>query len=281
MGFDAGRADGIFGQRTEIAVREFQRNVGLAADGTCGPATLRALARLRRTVVGGRAQWIRESEQLHRARADAGRQVRRHRPWPRRRDRGAQYHGLDEASLAEDLAARLEGRLAAVGAQAYLTRSADLSSHGCASTVDDAERAALANGIDADLLVSLHIDASPNPLANGVAAFYFGTASLGGHRSVVGARLAALIQDEVVTRTDLLDCRTHPKTLGAAAADPDARRAPRARLPQQPGRRPPPGHPEFRDTVAEAVVVAVQRLYLPDEIERTREAFPLAVGSCG
>ena len=55
------------------------------ADGTCGPHTLKALARLRRTVAGGRAQWIRETEELHRAGPGAGRQVDRHRPRPRRR----------------------------------------------------------------------------------------------------------------------------------------------------------------------------------------------------
>jgi N-acetylmuramoyl-L-alanine amidase len=35
---------------------------------------------------------------------------------------------------------------------------------------------------------------------------------------------------------------------------------------------------EFRDALAEAVVVAVERLYLPDEAERTADAYPVAVG---
>lgn len=39
MGFDCGRVDGILGPATERALREFQRNYGLGADGTCGPAT--------------------------------------------------------------------------------------------------------------------------------------------------------------------------------------------------------------------------------------------------
>src|SRR4051795_7609263 len=50
MGFDPGRCDGIFGRQTENALREFQRNVGQAPDGTVGPKTLKALERLRRTV---------------------------------------------------------------------------------------------------------------------------------------------------------------------------------------------------------------------------------------
>jgi N-acetylmuramoyl-L-alanine amidase len=45
LGFDAGRADGIFGQATAAAMREFQRNVALNVDGICGYETLAALRR--------------------------------------------------------------------------------------------------------------------------------------------------------------------------------------------------------------------------------------------
>jgi N-acetylmuramoyl-L-alanine amidase len=280
LGFDAGRADGIFGGRTEYAVREFQRNVGLASDGTCGPQTLKALARLRRTVVGGRAQWIRETEELHRAGPTlAGKSIVID-PGHGGVDRGARHHNLEEAWLAEDLAARIEGRLTALGAQAYLTRSAEPRSHGVDGTVSDADRADLANGIDADLFLSLHVDASPNPLASGVASFYFGSYGVAGRAtgSAIGARLAALLQDEIATRTDLLDCHTHAKTwallrltrmpavrveLGYLSNAADARRL---------------ASPKFRDTLAEAVVAGVERLYLPEEINRTSETLPLAVG---
>ena len=47
LGFDAGRVDGIYGDETAAAVADFQRNVGLPADGRCGHATVRELLRLR------------------------------------------------------------------------------------------------------------------------------------------------------------------------------------------------------------------------------------------
>ena len=47
LGFDAGRVDGIFGDDTQRAVLEFQRNAGLTTDAVCGPATSAALSRLR------------------------------------------------------------------------------------------------------------------------------------------------------------------------------------------------------------------------------------------
>ena len=42
-GFDCGTADGIFGAKTETALKEFQKNHGLTADGICGLQTWTAL----------------------------------------------------------------------------------------------------------------------------------------------------------------------------------------------------------------------------------------------
>ncbi len=43
-GFPSGPFDGIYGNRTEAALKRFQRWAGLAPDGLLGPATVRALA---------------------------------------------------------------------------------------------------------------------------------------------------------------------------------------------------------------------------------------------
>lgn len=47
LGFSCGRVDSIFGAFTEGALRDFQSNTGLAADGIVGPDTVRALDGLR------------------------------------------------------------------------------------------------------------------------------------------------------------------------------------------------------------------------------------------
>ena len=258
LGFDAGRADGVFGPRTERALRGLQREYGLVPDGTCGPATLRALRQLGRKVTGGRPQVLREAEALHRSGAALPGKVVVVDPGHGGRDRGATGHGLEEASIVEDLAARLEGRLSAVGVRTLLTRGVD-------SCPTDAERAAFANDAGADLVLSLHVDRGASPHANGVASYHFGAGR--GTTSTVGEQLASLVQREVVARTDLLDCRVHEKTWELL------------RLTRMPAVRLEVGHvssprdaarlsdPAFRDTVAEAVLVAVQRLYLPADLD--------------
>ena len=47
LGFACGVVDGIFGAFSERAVREFQRNAGLHADGIAGPETARTILNLR------------------------------------------------------------------------------------------------------------------------------------------------------------------------------------------------------------------------------------------
>jgi peptidoglycan hydrolase-like protein with peptidoglycan-binding domain len=44
LGYDAGTADGVFGTKTQNAVKAFQRAEGLETDGIAGPKTLEILA---------------------------------------------------------------------------------------------------------------------------------------------------------------------------------------------------------------------------------------------
>lgn len=257
LGFHVGRVDGVFGPRTGEALREFQRNVGLPADGTCGPGTFKALARLTPIVTGGRPDNLRASEALRRAGKRLTGKIVVVDPGHGGQDRGNVGHGLEETAIVEDLAARIEGRLAATGVQAYLTRGSAMRDE-----LEEYTRAQFANEAGANLVISLHVDAHPNPVASGVATFFYGSDRPGAN-SAIGETFAGLIQREIVARTDLLDCRSHAKTwdllrhtrmaavrveLGYLSNEGDA-----ARL----------ADPDFRDVVAEAIVVAVQRVYLP------------------
>jgi N-acetylmuramoyl-L-alanine amidase len=262
LGFPIDRVDGYYGTATERAVREFQRSVGVPSDGTCGPATFKALARLSPRVSGGRADALRESERIHRAGPRLPGKVVVLDPGHGGADPGHRMNGLTEAEVAFDLASRIEGRLAATGVRAFLTRGRD-------STPDEVGRARFANEVGAELLVSLHLDAYRNPEASGVATYFYGSDGPGGEglHSKLGERFAGLVQREIIARTGLRDCRTHAKTwellrrtrmpavrieLGYVTNTGDARRLADA---------------DFRDIVAEAIVVAIQRVYLPPEMD--------------
>jgi N-acetylmuramoyl-L-alanine amidase len=247
MGFHSGRVDGIFGAMTENAVKEFQKSVGAVVDGKCGPATIIALLRLTKIVSGGAPAALRESAmQKNRGPALANKVIVV--------DPGSDEH---EREIVYDIAQRIEGRLLALGASVFLTR-------GTQNNPSEQERISFTNKNKADLLISLHIDNHKNPEAHGVATFFYGSDQHGVH-SIVGERFASLVQRELCARTDFLNCRTHAKTwdslrltaapavrvdLGYISNSADSSRLARA---------------EFRDTVAESFIIAIQRLYLAAE----------------
>jgi N-acetylmuramoyl-L-alanine amidase len=270
LGYDAGPADGIFGPGTETGLRAFQRDYGLTADGTCGPATLRALRQLGRKVVGGRPQLLRQSASM----VASGPHLIGRRivvdPGHGGSDPGYTAGETTEADLVFDLASRIEGRLAAVGATVYLTRG-----RGQDPTLE--ERTAFANDARADLFLSLHVDAHASPHARGVSSYYYGTGS--GASSTVGEQFANLVRREVVARTGLIDLGSHPKTwdllrmsaMPAVRLDCGYLSHPVDRLLLLDAR--------LRGTISYAVLAAVQRLFLPAEADPPTGTFVLPAKS--
>ncbi len=269
LGYDAGKPDAIFGEETERALRAFQADYGLIPDGTCGPATIRALKQLNRVVSGGRPQLLRQEAAF----VSSGPHLFGKRvvidPGHGGPDKGYVRGETTESDLTWDIASRIEGQLAAAGGTAYLTR-------GRRGSPTMIERAALANSTDADLLLSLHVESHTSAHARGVATYYFGTGSGSGPGSSVGESLAGMIRREVVSRTGLLDCGTHAKSWDLL------------RLTRMPAVRLDCGylsHPvdrrllldaRFRSTIAQAVLAAIQRLYLPQAEDHKTGALDLA-----
>jgi N-acetylmuramoyl-L-alanine amidase len=267
LGYDAYRADGIFGVQTEVALRSFQRDYGLFVDGVCGPATVRALRQLQPKVRGGRPVLLREQEHLRRA----GPALRGKRilidPCLGGTARGVVADGAVEADLMWDLAQRLGARMGATGMQTILSRRPDA----CPS---EAERATFANTAGADLVLSLHTDSHPSPLAHGVATFHFGTGN--GVTSTVGEALAQILQRELTARTGMLDCGAHPKTWELLRLT----RMPAVRIElgylTNPEDRRKLLDPVYRDVIAEGVLVSVKRLYLLGENDQPTGTFTFA-----
>ena len=264
MGFKVGRVDGYFGPETEEALRDFQRNLGLPPDGTCGPATLKAFGRLQPRVSGGAPNEMRAQERIRRAGPRLAGKIVVIDPKPLLPELPDQLsddptvHARAQ-HIVHDVARRIEGRLVAIGVQAFLAGTPGES-------YDEARRADFANRTEADLTISLTVDVAANPGACGVASYFFGSEAHG-TRSSTGEKFAGLVQREIVARTDLLDLRPHAKTWDFLRKT----RMPAVRLDlgylTNAGDAARLAHPEFRDTIAEAVVVAIQRFYLAPEVD--------------
>ena len=160
---------------------------------------------------------------------------------------------IHEEEILWDLAGRIEGRMVAAGMETILSRPRG-------DNPSTKARADLANGFGADVVISLKLDRYSNEKANGTATFYFGSEQ--GTSSMTGEVLSGFIQREIAARTDLQNCHNHGRTWDML------------RMTQMPtvevvlGYVTNPGDvavltdPKQRDAIAEAIVVAVKRLYL-------------------
>jgi N-acetylmuramoyl-L-alanine amidase len=249
----------------------YQREYGMSADGICGPETLRSLYFLSSRVSGGSPHAIREEELVRRS----GPRLSGKRiiidPGRGGDDHGLIAHGpagpVSEADILWDLASRLEGRMTAIGMETFLSRPTNHSP-------SDAERAATANNVGADLMISLRCEAQISSSANGVASFHFGNSH--GSVSTIGRNLADFIQREVVARTGLRDCRTHGRTWDLL------------RLTRMPTVQVDVGYitnlsdrdmllsTQTRDAIAEGMLAAVKRLYLLGKNDRPTGTFTFA-----
>lgn len=271
LGFYTGLVDGHFGLQTHNGLMSYQREYGLFPDGICGPDTLRSLYFLGSRVTGGSLHAIREEELVRRSGPKLSGKRIIIDP-----GRGGDDHGLilqgpagpiSEADILWDLATRLEGRMTAIGMDTFLSRPGGRSP-------SDAERAATANTVGADLMISLRFTSHVSPAASGVASFHFGNSH--GSVSTIGRNLADFIQREVVARTGLRDCRTHGRTWDLLRLT----RMPTVQVDlgyiTNPHDRALLAASATRDAIAEGMLAAVKRLYLLGKNDRPTGTFTFA-----
>ncbi|APT85745.1 N-acetylmuramoyl-L-alanine amidase [Corynebacterium aquilae] len=260
LGFYTGRIDGSFGANTHEAVLNYQMNYGLNVDGICGPNTVRSLGYLGLRITGGSPAAIKEREQVR----QAGPRLTGKRvvidPALGGVNKGQMVSGpfgsISEEEILWDLASRVEGRMVAAGMETIISRPRMSN-----PTYED--RASIANAFGADLMISLQCDSYPNEKASGCATFYYGSQQ--GASSLTGESLSDFIQREITARTNLINCGNHARTWDIL------------RLTNMPTVDVVAGYlsnpqdveiltdPVMRDTIAEAIVVAVKRLYLLED----------------
>jgi len=200
FGFDCGPVDGIFSPALEVAVTEFQRNSGLNVDGIVGETTFDRLKRLHKDstheffvnlpdrmdgyVIKSSLEELRVSIDPAHGGAELG---------------GKESMPLREKevnlALGRELARLLESR----GVEVDLLRDADV-------TLSLYERTEAANAWQPDIHICLHHSSSPNPKAQGAAAYYFANRF---YQCRTGKRLAGYIVDALSRELGRVDLRKH------------------------------------------------------------------------
>jgi N-acetylmuramoyl-L-alanine amidase len=178
LGFDSAKEDGLYGPRTDAALRLFQRNVGDEPDGIVGPHTLSVLRRMRPLEAVPSRALVREREELKATRGPiAGRVIAvdvGEGP-----DGGGDVHRRS----AQELVAALQ----AVGADARLLVTAD-------DAAAPTDRARLANEAGAAASVTVELAAGDHEGDGGPVCSYFGSRTT---HSPSGLVLAQLILEEL------------------------------------------------------------------------------------
>ncbi len=245
LGFDAGREDGIFGKNSLRAVRGFQKEYGVPEDGIFGPKSHAALIGLR-VERAGTSSHLRE--ELRRAeRSGLGDALVIVDPGHGGKDEGEiGPGGVRESDVCWDLATRLAERLVGVGARARFTRT---------ETEDPSvlERARVANDLDGDLFIALHLNRHDEEMAEGACTYYFAG-------SAVGEALAERVQEQLVL-LGAKDCRSHARSypilkqtrMPAVLVEPA--------FITNPDEEKKLDDPAFRNAVADAIVTALHSYY--------------------
>jgi len=252
LGFDAWREDGILGEHTDRAVREFQTNTGTEADGIVGTDTYSAFERLRPDPHAASRAIVREAESLREGRSLAGAVIAIDGGHGSGDPGATGPTGSQEADIAFTLAENLAEELLKRGAEPQILRTRH-------QNPPAGERAKAANASGAAVCLSMHVS-SGEPGEEGSSCVYFGTDRT---HSPAGKRLASLIQEELGSRMGLVDRGSRPMAITLLRET----RMPAVQV--EPGFITSPGEerllqaPGFVRDIAVAVAIAVERFLEP------------------
>lgn len=203
LGFNPGSIDGVYGKQTEASSKEFQENVGLNTDGIISTDTIEAFTNLRTVLQKFADVEFPEHEIDPHSSLAAIEKIKILLDFGHGgNDRGAiGPTGLEEADVCEDIGLRVGNLFKILGTEVIYTRKPRQGK-------TTARRIDLINRSKAPVVISIHMNHSPNSKAEGSSCYYF---SSGNVSSAKGQKLANYLHHEQISALKLKDCRIHGK----------------------------------------------------------------------
>ncbi len=200
LGFYPSKENGIFGAKTHSAVIDFQKNMNISDDGIVGDDTIKGLINLKRIIESRKTSNFplnpkyeaRKEQGFVTVIMDYGHDINEGQPY---------LHYQEKIYICKSIAYFCKSSLEENGIKALLAVSDDEN-----QSLFLKDRISYANRSESDILVSVNLGYSRDKRARGSSCYYFkGLKSY----SVEGKKLANHIQDEIVNRMKLPDCRVH------------------------------------------------------------------------
>lgn len=201
LGFDSGPEDGIFGDMTDQALRELQRNAALPIDGIVGGETLETIEKLMSSLkINKRVKIPDKNGGFVYPKSDLTGKSIAIDPGHGGEEKGSiGPDGTAEADINYKISRELCDELAERGAIPILLRSENQS-----VTVYD--RVTKANQMQVDIYVSIHMNGTGSAVPEGCSTYYFAN---GVYYSEPGKKLSNSVQDSILSLLDLKDDRCH------------------------------------------------------------------------
>ncbi len=194
LGFNTGKVDGIYGETTERAVREFQRNYGLPSDGIFGSSTYTAIRNLRHLLVNKASRIFPDPYRDQPSAISVFRSRRIVIDLDMQEGEPVDVV-KEEAEISQDLGMRLGNLLELLGADVYYLGVDELK-------VPDGA---------VDIYVGLRLSCASNSESCGSIIFYNNSS---GDVGIKSRTLAEVIKEEVLRSLGLRDLGAKPSSFG-------------------------------------------------------------------
>lgn len=201
LGFYKYNETGIFCDKTQKALIDFQKEMKIYADGILGAETLKHLKNLKRIIDSKSSSnypFIKHNLDLKKTEGvkvifDYGENTNE-------AAESMQYF-REKIYICKSIANFCKDMLIQLGIESDITVNENDN-----LSLFLSDRIKFANKSNADILISLNLGFSIDPDANGSSCYYFkGSKSY----SITGKLISNMIQDKLVSNLDILDCRVH------------------------------------------------------------------------